>query len=70
MKRLFKGLLLVCTLLLFSGLTSGCAKEGCPANQALYNESMGNDAASKKKSKAPKSSSGLFPEGKDSKKNW
>jgi hypothetical protein len=52
------------TLLLASSVTfTNCAKEGCPASMALQNETMGTP--SKKKSKAPKNTSGvLIPEGK------
>lgn len=38
---------------------TGCAKEGCPANQSLHNETMGGPT--KKKGKAPKNTSGIIP---------
>lgn len=47
-------------------LISSCNKEGCPANQALYNEAMGGP--SKKKSKPPKNKSGIIPDAKNMKK--
>jgi len=58
--------ILAVSLFFLAGSVTSCNKSGCPANQSLYNESMGGPV---KKSKPPKTSSGMFPpEGRKGKK--
>lgn len=66
MKQLFYRLFLILSVVFTLATFTNCAKSGCPANEALYKESMGEGGGKKSKSskKSSKSKSGLFPEGK------
>ncbi|MEZ5002188.1 MAG: hypothetical protein R2730_04055 [Chitinophagales bacterium] len=68
MRTIILKICLFAALILAFGTLTNCAKSGCPANESLYKESMG-EAGGKSSKKSSKNKSGvLIPEGKAGKK--
>ena len=60
MNRNILKLLVALLFVFFSGTLTNCAKTGCPANEALYKETMGESTKKAKKTK-DKNKSGIIP---------
>ncbi|MEZ5008143.1 MAG: hypothetical protein R2753_08340 [Chitinophagales bacterium] len=68
MRPIILKMFLFAALIFAFGTLTNCAKSGCPANESLYKESMGEGGGKKSKKSSKNKSGVLIPEGKAGKK--